>query len=241
MKAKQHYSSSKGNLYSIEASGGGRLLLDAGVVWAKLQKALDYDLSNIEACCISTSHKDHCKALEDVLQAGIDVYAGESTFRSIEDSLHLHRRATAVKDGDRVDTESFVIIPFNTIHDAEESLGYVIKEKSSCQWLLFAPESAYMQQEFDVSFNIIMIECNYDNKVLSRRVEAGEIHEEVAKRIAGSHAEKATVMSYLQNHCDLTYCRQIHLIHCSAANLDKKKAKKEFEEKLFIDVVIKGL
>ncbi len=53
---RQHYSGSSGNLYEIVANSGARLLIEAGVTWKKLQKALDYNLSNIEACLISHGH-----------------------------------------------------------------------------------------------------------------------------------------------------------------------------------------
>ena len=56
MKCIQHYSGSSGNLYEIIADNGKRLLLDPGVSWKLIQKALDYKLENICACLISHAH-----------------------------------------------------------------------------------------------------------------------------------------------------------------------------------------
>ena len=56
MKFIQHFSSSKGNLYEIVAANGKRLILEAGVRWSLLQKALGYKLNNIEACLKSHDH-----------------------------------------------------------------------------------------------------------------------------------------------------------------------------------------
>ena len=42
MKLICHASSSTRNLYCITAANGQRLLVECGVTWAKLQKALNY-------------------------------------------------------------------------------------------------------------------------------------------------------------------------------------------------------
>jgi metal-dependent hydrolase (beta-lactamase superfamily II) len=51
-----HYSSSLGNLYEVRAANGRRLLIEAGVPWAKLQRILNFNLKDIEACLISHEH-----------------------------------------------------------------------------------------------------------------------------------------------------------------------------------------
>jgi len=53
---KQHYSSSGGNLYEVVANNGKRLILDPGVTWAKLQKALNYNLRGVLGALISHEH-----------------------------------------------------------------------------------------------------------------------------------------------------------------------------------------
>jgi len=56
MKFIQHYSGSSGNLYEVVSNNGKRLLIEAGVVWAKVQKALRYDLKSISGCLLSHEH-----------------------------------------------------------------------------------------------------------------------------------------------------------------------------------------
>lgn len=56
MRFESFYSSSTGNLYCVTAANGKRLLIECGVTWRKLIKALSYDLTNIEACLISHEH-----------------------------------------------------------------------------------------------------------------------------------------------------------------------------------------
>jgi len=64
-------SSSKGNAYQI-TDGITSLLLEAGIPFKEIQRRLNYKTSNITAALISHSHKDHCKAVPDVMKAGID-------------------------------------------------------------------------------------------------------------------------------------------------------------------------
>jgi phosphoribosyl 1,2-cyclic phosphodiesterase len=239
MKFVQHYSSSRGNLYVVEAANGCRLLLECGVRWPVLQKALQYNFDGLEGCLLTHEHKDHSQATEDLIKAGIDVYASEGTFDAIEPSLSLTRRANVCDDGTIIKTESFFIFPFVMIHDAAQPLGYIVHEKDAQEYLLFCPDSAFLRQTFGIKFTIVALECSYDKAILQNRVDAGDIHEEVAKRIAGSHAEKDTTLKYLQNCCDLSRCRQIHLIHTSGVNLNKRAVKEEFKRKLFMEIIIK--
>ena len=240
MTFEQHYSSSRANLYTVTAANSRRLLLECGVPWSKLQKALSYDLTNIDGCLLTHEHQDHCKAVHDVTGAGIDVYASEGTFKAIEETLHLDRRAKSVPHGysyDIVVFGSFHIFPFDIIHDAAEPLGYIVSNEG--EYLLFCPDSGYIKQRFNIKFNIIALECSYDINILQHRVDTQDINETLAKRLLESHAEKQTTMNYLAEYCDLSKCREIHLLHMSADNIDKQATKKEFEQKLFIEVVIK--
>ncbi|MCK5127221.1 MAG: hypothetical protein KAR42_13285, partial [candidate division Zixibacteria bacterium] len=102
-------------------------------------------------------------------------------------------------------------------------------------YMLFATDTAFIRQRFNTPFSIIAIECSYDKDVLQNRVESGDINETLAKRLLTSHMEKQVALKYLTDYCDLSKCREIHLLHLSRENIDKDKAKKDFERKLFIE------
>lgn len=55
MKLKVIGSSSKGNAYILETETG-ILILDAGVPFREIQKALDFDLERIKGCLITHEH-----------------------------------------------------------------------------------------------------------------------------------------------------------------------------------------
>lgn len=66
-------SGSTGNAYIIQAEEE-ILLLECGINFKEIKQGLDFDLSKVKGCLITHEHKDHSKAIKDVLAAGIDIY-----------------------------------------------------------------------------------------------------------------------------------------------------------------------
>ena len=241
MKFESYYSSSRGNLYCVTAANGKRLLIDPGVPWKKMLKALNHNLSNIAGCLISHEHADHSKAVEDVMENGIDVYASEGTFKAIEPSLHLHRKAFVIRtlNGTNIESE-FRIFPFAVQHDAIEPLGFVIQERPDKDILLFVTDTSHVKQKFGLAFSIVALCCNYDGDVLAKREETGDINTELAKRLLASHMEWHETKRYVKEFCCLDKCTEIHLLHMSGDNLDKEAVRAEFEREFFTKTFIAG-
>lgn len=233
------YSSSAANLYLVTAANGHRLQIECGCTWKKLTKALKYDLTNIDGCLLTHEHKDHSKAAEDVLNAGIDLWASEGTLLGIEESLHLHRRAHTIADrGAFIIAGTWDIFPFAVHHDAKEPLGFVIRDRSSKEYLLFVTDTSHVTQRFGIPFDIIAISASYDKDVLAGRVERQEINETLAKRLLVSHMEYHVTKRYLKQFCNLARCRQIYILHTSRDNMDAKQVREEIEKELFVKTVI---
>lgn len=233
---QQYYSSSRANLYTVTATNGRRLLLECGVRWPLLQKALSYDLSNIDGCLLTHEHADHSKAVKEVMRAGIDVYSSAGTFGAL--GIEKNRRAKAIPAYAGITNKFFDSYAFPIIHDAAEPFGYIVREVSTNEYLLFVPDSGFIKQRFNIPFTIIALECSYDIKILEHRVDTNDINETLAKRLLNSHAEKQTTMNYLAEFCDLSKCQSIHLLHLSRGNIDAEKTRKEVEDKFFIKTVI---
>ena len=211
--------------------------MECGVRWPLLQKALSYNLTNIDACLLTHEHTDHSKAVKDVMRAGIDVFASKGTFGALR--VDSNRRAKAIPAYAGITNNTFYSYAFPIIHDAADPFGYIIHEENTNEYLLFVPDSGFIKQRFAIPFTIIALECSYDIKILQHRVDTNDINETLAKRLLDNHAEKQTTMNYLAKFCDLSKCREIHLLHMSEDNIDKQATKKEFEGKFFIETVIK--
>ena len=240
MKFIQHYSSSKGNLYEVVADNGKRLLLECGVTWRLAQKALNYDLSNIVGCLVTHEHKDHCRCVRDIQKAGINVYSSTGTSNAMNmEPGHKNYCINSKKRGwfELWPDKTFNVMGFSANHDAADPLFFVIKADD--EYMLFAPDTSFIKQEFDFPFSIIAIECSYDIAILQARVEAEDINETFAKRLLNSHTEKTVAMKYISKHCNLEKCREIHLLHMSGDNIDKELVRAQFERKFFIETTIK--
>ena len=240
MKFTQHYSSSSSNFYTVEAANGKRLLIECGARWPLMQDALGYRLDNVVGCLLTHEHKDHSKSVSNTLKAGIDVYASPGTWRMLE--AKNHRRAVILGERETWYTPvngngDFQFMPFQTHHDAEDPLGFVVK--CNREHLLFATDTSHITQRFNVAFDIIAIECSYDRAILQERVDTGTINESLAKRLLTSHLERKETLRYLKEFCDLSKCREIHLLHMSSDNIDAESARKEIENELFIKTIIK--
>lgn len=169
------------------------------------------------------------------MKAGIDIYASEETYKLRD--IKLNNRTHIIKQYQSAQIEdTFEVIPFALQHDCEGSLGFVIKADNV--YLLFAPDTAFIKQKFKFPFSIIMLECSYDNYMLQLRVDTEDINESLAKRLLNSHMEKTVAMDYIAKYCDLSKCRELHLLHMSNDNIDKELTRAEFEQRFFIKTII---
>ena len=238
MKFIQHHSGSDGNLYEVISDSGKRLLIDTGVPWKKVRKALG-NLHDIVGAIYSHSHSDHTKAIKDVMTAGIDCYASIGTL----DELSLLDQRRTFLFGDFVMLSPFHIRCFKTIHDTSQPRGFLIE--CDGQNLLFCTDSSFIPYEFKrggkrIKFDIIAIECNCCEDVLKYKVDNDEINEELAKRLLATHMSVQECKRYLTEDCDLSNCKELHLIHISSTNSDKQKIVDEFEEEFLIETFVCG-
>src|SRR5690625_2141194 len=102
-------SGSSGNAYWI-SDGHTELLLECGIRFKDIQKALDFKTSNLSGCLVSHEHKDHTKGLKDVVRAGINVYASQGT---IDAEDIKHHRIKTVKDKEIFTIEKWKVLLFD--------------------------------------------------------------------------------------------------------------------------------
>ena len=199
-------SSSAGNAYVV-SDQDTRILLECGVSHSKLQKLSGFQLSEFQACLVSHEHKDHAKAVAELIQRGMAVYMSQGTAEVLEtEGVELIEHMAQFQVG------SLDIVPFTTFHDAREPLGFLIKSRIDGDVLAFATDTVNLRYKFP-GLNILAIEANYDKNILER---CEKMPEKVRYRITNSHMEIDTLCDYLRS-LDLRECREIHLLHLSDA------------------------
>ena len=206
MRFESLASSSSGNAYVVSDTDT-RILLECGVSHSKLQKLSGFKLSEFQACLVSHEHKDHAKAVEELISRGMAVYMSPGTAEALETE-----GAELIEDRTQFNVGSLDIVPFTTFHDAKEPLGFLIKSRVDGDVLAFATDTVNLRYKFP-GLNILAIEANYDKQILNR---CEKMPEKVRYRITNSHMEIDTLCDYLRS-LDLSACREIHLLHLSDA------------------------
>ena len=199
-------SSSAGNAY-IVSDTETRILLECGVSHKKLQKLSGFSLSEFQGCLVSHEHKDHAKAVADLISRGMTVYMSQGTAEQLE-----AEGAELIEHMEQFNIGSLDIVPFTTFHDAAEPLGFLIKSRVDGDVLAFATDTVNLRYKFP-NLNILAIEANYDKNILER---CERMPEKVRHRITNAHMEIDTLCDYLRS-LDLSKCREVYLLHLSDA------------------------
>ncbi len=83
MKLKVLGSGSAGNCYLLQDEKE-TLMLECGLPYKTILRGLKFNLSNIVGCLVSHEHKDHSKAVKELISSGIDVYTSVGTSQKLD-------------------------------------------------------------------------------------------------------------------------------------------------------------
>jgi phosphoribosyl 1,2-cyclic phosphodiesterase len=215
-------SSSKGNSY-ILTKPDFALILECGVPFREVKKALGFSIYHIEACFLTHSHGDHNKFVGEYLKAGIKVYAHPETI--LESKIVSYNWRPILPGVELQGLGGFKVIPFEVVHDVK-CLGYYFRFHDG-NTFCFVTDTHYCPNTFSGLTNVI-IECNYSKAMLEKRVENGTIPKFLHDRVVKSHMSLETCKKFLMAN-DLKAVNNIVLIHLSDGNSNAEEFKKEIE------------
>lgn len=199
-------SSSHGNAYVV-SDGATSILLECGLSFKKLQKALGFDVGGIAACLISHEHKDHAGCYMELIKSGIPVFASEGTVEVLDCDL-----IQTMEERQEVYIGTLDVLPFATFHDAAEPFGFLIRSRIDGEKLLFATDTVNLAYRFP-GVNIVALEANYDDEILAR---ATRMPDKVRHRIQKSHMEIGRTCTFLKK-MDRSLVHTVFLLHLSDA------------------------
>lgn len=215
MQLKVIGSNSAGNCYLLQ-SNDETLLIECGVPFSKIKKALDFKYSNV-FCLVTHSHGDHASSLKDVLNAGIKVYAGEETLKA--KGVIAHHRAFIISAGTSYHFGSFKVKPFLVNHDVP-CFGFLISHHE-CGLVLFLTDTYFCDYTFP-GLNNIIVECNHSEEIIN----SNGTEKFLKDRVIQSHMNLETCKGLLMAN-DLTQVNNIVLIHLSDTNSNANQFKQE--------------
>lgn len=216
-------SSSRGNCFHV-TDGSTPILLEAGIPFKEIQRKLNFKTSELDACLVTHEHKDHSRAVADMMKAGIDCYTSKGTADVLGVTGH---RIKIIKAQESFQVGSWTILPFDTQHDAAEPLGFLLANKTGDK-LLFATDTFYIKYKFK-GLTHIAVECNYSIEILNANIESGLVPVAMKNRLLQSHFSLANVKEFLKAN-DLSRVSEIHLLHLSSDNSDADRFKREIQQ-----------
>ena len=217
-------SSSDGNCYIIQNETEA-LVLECGVSFTKVKKALDFKISKVVGALVSHEHGDHADYINDFLQARIKVFMSIGT----ESKLNLKSKFQPILIVDmlKIKIGNFSVIPFKVKHDAAEPFGFLINHPDTGN-VLFATDTYFLPNRF-ANLNNVLIEANYRMDLLKRNIEAGRVPSVLRDRTLQSHMSFETCKEALLAN-DLSQVNNIVLIHLSNGNSNSEEFQRDMQE-----------
>lgn len=214
-------SSSQGNCYILENKNEA-LIIEAGVRFIEVKKALGFDIRKVSGCLITHQHNDHAKYIKAMVESGFPTLALEEvwTAKGVTGS-----RAYCIERGKGYRFGRFKVLPFDAFHDVP-CVGYLIDHPETGR-IMFLTDSCMCEYVFP-GLNQVMIECNYSDAKLVEAINAGRTLPSQRERLMTSHMELNTCKGFLCAN-DLTNVANIVLLHLSDNNSDEKNFVSEIE------------
>jgi len=174
-------SNSFGNCYILNTKNAA-LVIEAGISFNEVKKALDFDTLKIVGLLCTHSHGDHAKYIGQYMKEGISVYSSQDTFDSLGYSKwHF---AKQVKPLEIFGCGEFLIQPFEVKHDVT-CYGYQITHPD-CGNVIFMTDTKHCVYTFK-NINNWLIECNHSREILTNRVDSGQLEQVQANRVMENH------------------------------------------------------
>lgn len=211
-------SSSSGNAYLVK-EGETEILIECGIQFKKLQKALDFRVTSLSGVLVSHSHKDHSKCISDLLGAGCDVYTSKETMQELSIEHYCHH---LLVPGEWIIIGNLRVLPISMDHDVP-CVGFYILNNAD-EALLFATDTGHITWGH-VRIDHLMIECNYEDALLESDESCF-----IKDRISRTHMSLSKVIRFLQA-ANLEHTREIIIMHLSDSHSDEAMFKRVIEER----------
>lgn len=226
MKLQVLGSSSKGNCYLLTANDGSTLIIEAGITFLEIKRALAFNLSRIVGCVVSHRHGDHAKGLADMARAGVTVHCSLNVINSQDLDVQPLLVETSRRQWMLVGGE-FEVLTLEAFHDVPCE-SFVIRHPGMGK-LLFLTDSVSFPYKIQ-GLDHVLIEANYSDKVLEENILTGKVPSSMRSRLLTSHMEIATTLHTIRKQ-DLSKVKEIVLLHLSDNNSDPKEFKRLVESK----------
>lgn len=231
MKLKCLASGSSGNCYLIE-SDNDVLILDCGIPIRDIKIGLDFDLSKVVGVCVTHSHADHSKSVEDFRKMGIPVFAPYESLKP----MSFRNWSGTVQAFDLTDLNGKFM---HTNADGSECpcYGFLITHPDMGR-LLYITDTEFVKWRFK-NINHILVSCNYQKKYIAEDENSGK-----KTHVLRGHMELETVKEFVKAN-NSNAIRNVILCHLSQDNAEPlemvAEVKKIVGNGVYVNYARKGL
>lgn len=209
---------SAGNTYLLTC-GAETLVIDCGVRFLTVKKALDFQIRGIVGAICTHQHGDHAKYAHEYEKSGIFVW------KPYLDSTPIQKKKVGV----------FSITTFPCIHDVP-CVGYLIEHSESGLKLLYATDTEYVKYTFK-GLTAMLIEANYGEEYVNR-------DEAKYRHVLSGHMSIETAIECIKANMN-DGLKNIILCHLSAGNSDPtaflESAKEAVSDGVSVNIATPGL
>jgi len=172
-------------------------------------------MSGLDGALVSHEHGDHASGALGLMRSGVDCYMSHGTAKALGVAGH---RLHIVQALEQVRIGPWTVLPFDTVHDAAEPLGFLLADGQ--HKILFATDTRYLKYRFQ-GLTHLFVECNHSRPILRESVNEGIVHPTLAHRIRQAHMSLETLQRMLAAN-DLSRVQEIRLLHLSDDNSDEE-------------------
>ena len=213
MKVNVIASGSTGNCTAVTC-GKNTLLLDAGIDFKRIQRALNFE--NPLAALITHEHSDHAdkKTIAELLNRGVKVYMTAGTAQALQLNARHNLLILQPTKGGCYNAEivlkagCLMIFADKVTHDAAEPVSFdIIHDGQQLKYLIdsgTAPAAQITQADF------LVIESNHSDAALL----AADIDDFQKQRISQNHLSIEKAAAFIDAY-EKDFFKEIHLVHIS--------------------------
>ena len=200
MKLRTLATGSSGNCYLLE-SENEILILEAGIPFIQILRAIDFKRKNVVGCVISHSHGDHAKHLQDYRMNAVPCFTPYTTDKPKPRTYG-----------------GFKIQPLKLEHNVV-TYGFLINHTELGKFL-YITDTSYCKYKFK-GLNSILIECNHNLNLLDEN--ASNYEHSVA-----DHMSLQTCKDFIKVNNNV-FLDNVILCHMSDKNINEEIALAEIE------------
>lgn len=220
-KIKVLGSGSKGNCYLIVCEKE-TLILELGVPFAEVFRALNYDISSCVGALVSHEHKDHAMYISNAQRYGIGVFS----CKSVSDS---HADVKTLKTQSKTKIGGFRVQPINIKHSCE-CYAFIIEHEEIGK-MLFVTDAISFRYKIK-NCHHLFIESNWSEDIVIDNMCNGAPVTSAYKNHMSFDEALSTIKA---NFCGIT--ETITLIHLSDGNSNAPLFSKKVSDALGFDNV----